>query len=607
MSVSVDVYSKMHPNRDFKSKVIFRRTDPHMPIRVDKEYAKPKGPNSSTWSDKTTRWAKNCLALCSSEHIECSLSSTPSWVPSRLLFIGELDNKGGYHTSRSVRIVARSNVPKGCAYTTLSHCWGKSHTLCLTTSSLEQFAEGIPFSSLPKTYAEAITVTKDLGFQYIWIDSLCIIQDSKSDWEAECGQMSLVYTNGIINIAALHSKDSHGGCISGRDSTLLEPLVVESTWMPHKTYNYVFPEEEHIFPVLYTRGWILQERLLSPRILQFGENVVHWQCRVSTQTECSMKASPSPLRLAIFASSPKPGQALGGARSLFELQKSWGDLVMDYTKTALTRPEDKLPAFSGVAKVFGSLLRETTGREFSYLAGLWEPLLKEQLLWYSLNKVIAPQPSSRPLAYRAPSWSWAAIDGTVSVNGYLDIKGHRERWLKIQYFIEILGTGVAPVADNDVYLRVSGGYIKLLCWLWRIDHRTPSNIRTWGKELELSVKFFWDVEVLDSAEDVVYFMPIVIEPRSWCYQVHGLLLIQQRDQFERRGIGMITTTSAHEKPRIRAEVIQCLEEVVTPAFTHGILESRDFKGEFSGPHQNMPDGGKRDVKRFWRRHVITIV
>lgn len=88
----------------------------------------------------------------------------------------------------------------------------------------------------------------------MWIDSLCTIQGSKGDWQANSSHISLFYANSILNIEALHGNDSHGGCIFGRDSTLLELLVIESSWTPSRTYEYVPPENENNFAVQNTSG-----------------------------------------------------------------------------------------------------------------------------------------------------------------------------------------------------------------------------------------------------------------------------------------------------------------------------------------------------------------
>ena len=141
-------------------------------------------------------------------------------MPSRLIYVGEADHD-------VCRLVQPSEIQRSM---TLSHCWGQGPTLKLTVDALEEFMKQIPVNELPQTYLDAIMVTRHLGVEYLWIDSLCIVQDSIDDWQHECTQMSNVYKNSYCNIAALESIDSHGGLFSARDPSPLRPLIVKADW-----------------------------------------------------------------------------------------------------------------------------------------------------------------------------------------------------------------------------------------------------------------------------------------------------------------------------------------------------------------------------------------
>lgn len=119
---------------------------------------------------------------------------------------------------------------KGHTDATLSHCWGPSQPLKLLTSNIESMRQEIPIASLPRTFQHAVIVASHLGLEYLWIDSLCIIQDSTQDWLQELGLMEDVYTNSICNIAASHSSDGHGGLFRKRNPHLAKALILYPQW-----------------------------------------------------------------------------------------------------------------------------------------------------------------------------------------------------------------------------------------------------------------------------------------------------------------------------------------------------------------------------------------
>ncbi len=102
-------------------------------------------------------------------------------------------------------------------YTALSHCWGALKPLTTTGSSLEQRKQGIEWSSLPKTFRDAIHVTHSLGIKYLWIDSLCIVQDDSVDWEVESAKMASIYSQSFITIAATAAVNGSEGCYMERN------------------------------------------------------------------------------------------------------------------------------------------------------------------------------------------------------------------------------------------------------------------------------------------------------------------------------------------------------------------------------------------------------
>ena len=131
--------------------------------------------SASDQDDTAWRVIQSWSAECASEHAECNQKRQPSWKPTRLLHVGVEPDPS------IVRLVSGKDVPEDARYLTLSHCWGDDVPLRLTGETYGRFKGGIPFEDLPKTFSDACKVTRKLGHEYLWIDSLCIVQDDPED------------------------------------------------------------------------------------------------------------------------------------------------------------------------------------------------------------------------------------------------------------------------------------------------------------------------------------------------------------------------------------------------------------------------------------------
>src|SRR5450755_2564024 len=133
-------------------------------------------PASST--DCIANWilAKCWIQNCRDNHVRCNQVRDLSWVPSRLVDLGP----AGQDLEPRLRIFA--NHQGSVEYTALSHCWGGANIHKLQKINLALLSTGIPVGRLPNTFRHAVSITRRLGFRYLWIDSLCIIQDSEGDW-----------------------------------------------------------------------------------------------------------------------------------------------------------------------------------------------------------------------------------------------------------------------------------------------------------------------------------------------------------------------------------------------------------------------------------------
>jgi hypothetical protein len=149
--------------------------------------------------------------------------------------------------------------------------------LKLNLANLNRFLHEIPMTALPPTFKDTFDVTRKLGVRYLWIDSLCIVQDSDADWRAESSVMGKIYGQSLCNIAATGSSQTHGGLFQGRDISKITPATMSIKSKGQET-TYCFPDNEIwcseiTNAPLNNRGWVLQERMLSPRTLHYASQL----------------------------------------------------------------------------------------------------------------------------------------------------------------------------------------------------------------------------------------------------------------------------------------------------------------------------------------------
>ncbi len=299
--------------------------------------------------------------------------------------------------------------------------------------------DSIDLEHLPLTYRETIAFVRKLGIQYLWIDSLCIIQDDRDDWRREAAGMASIYRNSYLVISAARSPAADGGLfasltpqsysvVTTNEDGNEETVHVRQS-LPHVNTSNISAARLHSnFPTLL-RGWVFQERFLSSRVLHFGSQELSWECLHQTACQCTGQRSHPESSRNLAGSSGWLGRMLQRsvrAKSYYsagtwanmdgaELEVCWRNLVEDYTNLDLSFEKDIFPAVSGLAKQFCEV------RPSAYYAGLWEKSLLGDLLWHvEPNRGIAGNPeklrrwTKRPSEWRAPSWSWAAARGPVA-------------------------------------------------------------------------------------------------------------------------------------------------------------------------------------------------
>jgi len=411
-------------------------------------------------------WIDQCIK----SHEQCKVSNrhtgrrqtTSELYPSRIIDV----------SADPPRLCLTKDFAPGVRYATLSHCWGTSYSKkhLLKRGKLKMFQRSLPMSDLPKTFREAISFTQKVltkyDVKYLWIDSLCIIQNSKRDWLEESARMASVYSNAFCNLAATASSDGSGGLFYPRHTNMAHyavvkldvPVLDEPNTGPRKSNAEdciitVADQWERVIQdsPLNQRAWVVQERILSPRTIHFAEDMLYWQCTSHTASEDLHHG-----RLKIAELSEQDCKELVQSlpaetfSSPDDIRSTWKQIVERYMKCKITYSDDRLQAFSGIAALFQRHFKDS-----KYHAGLWGDQLERQLLWRTLRSereemqiVLSAQRTAG-----APSWSWASSDCPVNIVWY----DQTERLLMSILKIEI------SLAGTDAYGRTTSARLSLRC------------------------------------------------------------------------------------------------------------------------------------------------
>ncbi|KAF2998176.1 hypothetical protein E8E13_003570 [Curvularia kusanoi] len=342
-------------------------------------------------------------------------------------------------------------------YLALSHCWGGKVPIQTTSENYTAMMKGIDFTNLPRTFQDAVSVTRDLGQRYLWIDALCIIQDDTKDWEQESGNMAAIYQNAHMVIGADMSVSSHGGYLDseGTYSENGKPIaIIDNDDASNVTTVYARKHGGHgsqclMLPTwsyhdtpLWRRAWTLQEQFLATRMAHFDSKEIIWQCDTTVLCEC-MELDNSTREL---SGRSRFIDSLASLSS--DKYKAWYSIVDAIVRRDITKPGDILPALSGLAR----RIQDSGGGR--YLAGLWLDDLPQGLLWFVQRNSYA----SRVDSFRAPSWSWASVQANQDVyehGGELDSDTRLDpTWLTVK-------GAVSKPKGADPLGAVAGGYLKV--------------------------------------------------------------------------------------------------------------------------------------------------
>lgn len=356
--------------------------------------------------DRLRGWIKEC----DDGHAKCRVDG-PTPLPSRVINIGR--------TTQGYKPFLHQSNGEAARYAALSYVWGADQPLTTTTSNFARHRKKIKWTSIPKTIQDAIVITDRLGLEYLWVDSLAIVQDDPADWATESARMDEIYSSAYITIAATASKGCRNGIFASRSAGYV------SVWSPEDMDSrdangqngqiYARPTRYGgvwQYP-LSTRAWALQEHLLSRRVIQYLGTELFWHCRECSALESGPKmnedgwyypgSATEAFRPLLLDTTSTPG-----AEEVSKVNLIWEMVAHNYSQRHLTRLSDRVVAISSLAQKFHPIL----GR---YCFGLWEYDLLAGLTWASHPGSGFDSPRNRRLSPAiAPSWSWLSTMGQIS-------------------------------------------------------------------------------------------------------------------------------------------------------------------------------------------------
>lgn len=481
------------------------------------------------WTKDRFAMARTWLATCCDSHEDCR-NKKAYRPPTRLISI-EHD---------AVSLVITENLQSPPQYATLSYCWGQQPFTKLTRENIRSFMDRIPRDELPPTFTDAFEVARQLEIHYIWIDALCIVQNDdpnapNNDWAKEAGHMSSVYGGAHLNLAATTATSPHQGFLQRPEKPVLG-FVAEITSGGCRTARSFCKKkafkEGTTKTLLAGRAWAFQERMLPARTMYFDDRGLFWRCRSGCYADFAPDGE-------VRCELEYTGDISGGR--LEDQPWDWETVTEEYSLGQLTVSSDKLPALSGIAARQAEITRD------QYLAGMWRESLRSDLGWWVQDPI-----QSRP-EWRAPTWSWASVEGKISIRRYqVRVNG--------MWFIQVEDAWTTLVDPSLPYGAVSKGELTLSCCHLFRGHLlyAPAGRVVWTRTLkrqaseadkksddddsdynercvllkqELNigpVPITLDFDCLektpDPGKDIVYILPVVCSELLGCGSIRGLVL-----------------------------------------------------------------------------------
>ncbi|KAL0931447.1 heterokaryon incompatibility protein (SNF2 family domain-containing protein) [Colletotrichum truncatum] len=358
-------------------------------------------------SKKVLAAARHLYNECKESHPQCRYARD-AVLPSRVLDVGTSERP-------SLRLFVNETEKRG-KYIALSYCWGKpelkKRPTLLRRDTLTDMSrdDGIDEASLQKSVQDAVRVARMLGFKYLWVDALCIIQDCNRDKDKEIGKMAMIYKNAAVTVAAGTAAKAADGFLDTKMVYLPDEKVVFNVAGGGKGTVHLRSGPHIPKHTLDDRGWVLQEFLLSSRLLIFSEYELLWLCK-ERELQSVTGGENSLEYLQPLESFPWVNFSEEHGDSNFGMEEAeqkyiWKTVIEQYSLRRLGDWDDRLNALRGITREL-----ETLWRDSSYF-GLWGRWFVELMAWYKPKGKDAEEVETTR-SDRAPSWSWASLNRRV--------------------------------------------------------------------------------------------------------------------------------------------------------------------------------------------------
>ncbi|KAI0099619.1 heterokaryon incompatibility protein-domain-containing protein [Nemania sp. FL0031] len=409
--------------------------------------------------DAISSWLQNCLE----NHTSCRYpvsslrEANRRAVPKRLVRIKKLEGQ-----QLRLSLQDTDSINELPPFAALSYCWGGAQTFACTQSNSLELASNIPDDRLPATIQDAVTVCSRLSLDYLWVDSICILQDSEMDKAIEIAKIPYIYGGAAVTIAASRARSAWDGFLNSRAPSLESVPVFQLPWRSAKSQLgtvMLMPLDAYPEPI-DRRGWTLQEQLLSTRIVEFGTRQTRCTCRDNLSHSNSPAGYVDGWRIERDVTS---SYIYDRTWNMIKenLQDGWNQVVRRYTERKLTFGTDRPLAISGIAERCNSLCGD------EYFAGLWKHSINVGLLW----AVMAIHRRPRPSKYQGPTWSWLAVNSVV-----FNLQENQNKWNSEQFNAEVVSIRRDPVSAQAPFgaIRKESGQLRIRGRLARATYHRDS-------------------------------------------------------------------------------------------------------------------------------------
>jgi hypothetical protein len=486
---------------------------------------------------KTKTDVKHWLHDCQTNHSRCKgvIGTLPfTEGPKRLVALG----------SETVHL-EETDITLLRDYVALSYCWGDHKpTWCTTRQNFNRYLERIEYYTLPQTIKDAMYIARELGYEYLWVDALCIIQEgNENDKKSELRKMAGIYCGASVVLSAARARCSKEGFLQDRKLDEIYTTTFELYALVEGVGTYTFFLHEYSTDdskdePIDKRGWTLQERSLAVRLLRFGSKQTRWEClqegpNIDGGCDCR-ETSIDPI-----AFTGELSQRLLEDRKKIPNEwkfDNWMKVVQEYSSRQVSRISDRLQALAALAQMFAI---EAQGDSENYCAGLWRDDIPMQLLWRRVNLgycAKAESPINEDSEDSNPSWSWASVSGRIEHYPHPPVDRRRFTLGNIECRI-VLKDQSLPYGEVQSAKLILDGYLREVHWDGHALY-DPSLDATAGAFCSLVLRLVLD-QPSQSFQGPVWLLHIYSNPAL--NDAYGLILERVKDSSGFKRIGYFGT------------------------------------------------------------------